>query len=405
MLFPKCLILCAFLVCQMATAEELSEILNTLRTNHQKLEGYQATYELNSNTGETGNIEIGVDFKSGWSYLMSECKNEKGQLIQKGQQWTTTNGIYFLQSGDQKVAFEGLEKLAKRCRKLVEIINPNKELDTPLRIKPYIYLAETDARLGIGYSTQGTEILSKTQKLIKKTDDLVVADLGKLGSLTFEAKTGIITSQVITSAGKTRSLKRTTWKSNPGPKAISSRFKIDLKKVRQQDLTISGMSQNFTRQVLQELIDNASRDERIANSMRSRLLSIDDRFVEFLDQEPLNKAGFINNDFFFKFLDQAMAKTAERLKQDGKKIGAIDILTTPESRNAFIANLVRSFRQQAPPNKKQEYLAEVLNGKLEGSKGSALVNRVLIEDFVENAYYRVRIGRGIDAYVQKLKGK
>ena len=129
------------------------------------------------------------------------------------------------------------------------------------------------------------------------------------------------------------------------------------------------------------------------------------QFVEFLDQEPLNKAGFINNDFFFKFLDQAMAKTAERLKQDGKKIGAIDILTTPESRNAFIANLVRSFRQQAPANKKQEYLAEVLNGKLEGSKGSALVNRVLIEDFVENAYYRVRIGRGIDAYVQKLKGK
>jgi hypothetical protein len=165
------------------------------------------------------------------------------------------------------------------------------------------------------------------------------------------------------------------------------------------------MSQNFTRQVLQELIDNASRDERIANSMRSRLLSIDDQFVEFLDQEPLNKAGFINNDFFFKFLDQAMAKTAERLKQDGKKIAATDILTTPESRNAFIANLVRSFRQQAPANKKQEYLAEVLNGKLEGSKGSALVNRVLIEDFVENAYYRVRIGRGIDAYVQKLKGK
>jgi hypothetical protein len=89
-----------------------------------------------------------------------------------------------------------------------------------------------------------------------------------------------------------------------------------------------------------------------------------------------------------------MAKTAERLEQDGKKIGVIDILTTPESRNAFIANLVRSFRQQAPPNKKQEYLAEVLNGKLEGSKGSALVTRVLIEDFIENAYYRVRIGRG-----------
>lgn len=83
MLFPKCLILCAFLVCQMATAEELSEILNTLRTNHQNLEGYQATYELNSNTGQTGNIEIGVDFRSGWSYLMSEFKNEEGKLIQK----------------------------------------------------------------------------------------------------------------------------------------------------------------------------------------------------------------------------------------------------------------------------------------------------------------------------------
>jgi len=389
----------------MAPADELSETLNTLTTNHPKLEGYQATYEMSSNTGQTGTIEIGVDFKSGWSYLISEFKNEKGKLTQQGQQWTTTDGIYFLQSDDQKIAFEGLGKLAKRCRKLVEIINPDRELGIPLRIKPYLYLDEADVRLGIGYSTHENELLSKTKKLISKTDDEIVADLGKLGRVTFETKTGIITSQVITSAEKTRSLKRTTWVNNPGNKAISSRFNIDLKKVRPQDLRSSGMSQDFTRRAFQQLIENASRDQKLANSMRTRLLSIANQFVDFLDQEPLNKAGFINNDFFFKFLDQAMAKTAERLEQDGKKIGVTDILTTPESRNAFIANLVRSFRQQAPPNKKQEYLAEVLNGKLEGSKSSALVTRVLIEDFIENAYYRVRIGRAIDAYVQQLKGK
>jgi hypothetical protein len=389
----------------MAPADELSETLNTLTTNHPKLEGYQATYEMSSNTGQTGTIEIGVDFKSGWSYLISEFKNEKGKLTQQGQQWTTTDGIYFLQSDDQKIAFEGLGKLAKRCRKLVEIINPDRELGIPLRIKPYLYLDEADVRLGIGYSTHENELLSKTEKLISKTNDEIVADLGKLGRVTFETKTGIITSQVITSAEKTRSLKRTTWVNNPGNKAISSRFNIDFKKVRPQDLRSSGMSQDFTRRAFQQLIENASRDQKLANSMRTRLLSIANQFVDFLDQEPLNKAGFINNDFFFKFLDQAMAKTAERLEQDGKKIGVTDILTTPESRNAFIANLVRSFRQQAPPNKKQEYLAEVLNGKLEGSKSSALVTRVLIEDFIENAYYRVRIGRAIDAYVQQLKGK
>ena len=389
----------------MAAADELSETLNTLTANHPKLEGYQATYELSSNTGQTGTIEIGVDFKSGWSYLISEFKNEKGKLTQQGQQWTTTGGIYFLQSGDQKIAFEGLGKLAKRCRKLVEIINPDRELGIPLRIKPYLYLDEANVRLGIGYSTHENELLSKTEKLISKTDDEIVADLGKLGRVTFETKTGIITSQVITSAEKTRSLKRTTWVNNPGKKAISSRFNIDLKKLQPQDLRGSGMSQDFTRRAFQQLIENASRDQKIANSMRTRLLSIANQFVDFLDQEPLNKAGFINNDFFFKFLDQAMAKTAERLEQDGKKIEVTDILTTPESRNAFIANLVRSFRQQAPPNKKQEYLAEVLNGKLEGSEGPALVARILIEDFVESAYYRVRIGRAIDAYVQKLKGK
>ena len=389
----------------MAPADELSEALNTLTTNHPKLEGYQATYELSSNTGQTGTIKIGVDFKSGWSYLISEFKNEKGKLTKQGQQWTTTDGIYFLQSDDQKIAFEGLGKLAKRCRKLVEIINPDRELGIPLRIKPYLYLDEADVRLGIGYSTHENELLSKTEKLISKTDDEIVADLGKLGRVTFETKTGIITSQVITSAEKTRSLKRTTWVNNPGKKAVSSRFNVDLKKVRPQDLRGSGISQDFTRRAFQQLIENASRDQKLANSMRTRLLSIANQFVDFLDQEPLNKAGFINNDFFFKFLDQAMAKTAERLEQDGKKIEVTDILTTPESRNAFIANLVRSFRQQAPPNKKQEYLAEVLNGKLEGSEGPALVARILIEDFVESAYYRVRIGRAIDAYVQKLKGK
>ena len=405
MSFPKCLIPFTLVVCQMAPASELSETLNALTTNHQKLKGYQATYELSSNTGQTGTIEIGVDFRSGWSYLISKFMDEKGKLMQQGQQWTTADGIYLLQSADQKIAFEGLEKLAKRCRKLVEVINPDKEPGIPLQIEPYLYLDEGDVRLGIGFSTHQAELLGKTEKLISNTDEAVVADLGKLGSVTFKSKTGIITSQVITSAEKTRSLKRTTWVNNPGKKAISSRFNIDLKKVQRQDLRGSGMSQDFTRRAFQQLIENASRDQKLANSMRTRLLSIANQFVDFLDQEPLNKAGFINNDFFFKFLDQAMAKTAERLKRDGKKITATDILTTPESRNAFIANLVRSFRQQAPPNKKQEYLAEVLNGNLEGSKGSALVNRVLIEDFIENAYYRVRIGRGIDAYVQQLKGK
>jgi hypothetical protein len=56
----------------MAPADELSETLNALTTNHQKLEGYQATYELSSNTDQTGTIEIGVDFESGCAYLISE---------------------------------------------------------------------------------------------------------------------------------------------------------------------------------------------------------------------------------------------------------------------------------------------------------------------------------------------
>jgi hypothetical protein len=405
MSFPKCLIPFAFVVCQVAPANELNETLNALVASHRKLEGYQTTYEMKSSKGQTGTIEIGVDFESGWSYLMSEFKDEKGKLMQQGQQWTTADGNYLLQSGDEKIIFEGFGKLVKRFRKLVEIMDQDAGDGVPLRIKPDSYLDKTRINLGIGYTTGGTGLLGKSKELVSKTNDEVIIDLDELGQVTFEATTGVITSQVITSAEQTRSLKRTTWKKNPGEKAISSRFNIDMATTKRQDLSTSGMSQNFTRQVLQELIDNASRNKKVADSMRTYLLSIEDQFIDFLEQEPLNKAGFINNDFFFKFLDQAMAKTAERLEQDGKKIGAIDILTTPESRNAFIANLVRSFRQQAPPNKKQEYLAEVLNGKLEGSEGPALVARVLIEDFVESAYYRVRIGRAIDAYVQKLKGK
>lgn len=405
MVFHKCLIPCAFVVFQIAPADELSETLNALAASHLALEGYQTTYEMKSNNGRTSTIQIGVDFKSGWSYLMSEFKDEKGRLMQQGQQWTTADGIYLLQTGDQSAVFEGFRGQLPRFSQLAEILNPDKENGIPLRIKPYSFWDKTGVNLGIGYSAGGANIWGETQKLVSKTDEEVVFDLGKLGIVTFEAKTGIITSQVITSAEQTRSLRRTKWKKNPGPKAISSRFKIDLANVRHQNLKTSGLSQNFTRQVLQELINKSSRDKTVADSMRAYLLSVEAQFVDFLDQEPLNKAGFINNDFFFKFLDQAMAKTADRLKQDGKKIAATDILTTPESRNAFIANLVRSFRQQAPPKKKQEYLAEVLNGKLEGSKGSALITRVLIEDFVERSYYRVRIGRAIDAYVKQLRDR
>ncbi len=389
----------------MARADELGETLDELDARHGKLEGYQATYAAETSTGRTGTIEMGVDFKSGWSYLISELKDESGNIMQQGQQWTTADGNYLLQSGDQKVVFEGFGALGNRFSDLVEIIKREKEDKIPARIKPDSYLDKTGVNIGISYTTGGAGLLVRAEKLVSKSDNEVVLDLGELGTVTVDAKTGLITSQVVTSEDQIRSFKRTFWKANPGKEAISAKFKFDLENTRRENLTASGMSQKFTRQVLQNLINEASRDKKLADSLRTYLVSIEDRFIDFLSQEPLNKSGFINNEFFFKFLDQAMAKTAKRLKQDGKQIGAAEILTTAESRNAFIANLVRLFRQQAPPVKKQEYLAEVLNGKLEGSKGQALVSRILVEDFVENAYYRVRIGRAIDAYVQQLKGK
>jgi hypothetical protein len=405
MSFLKRSIISTLIVCQMARADELGETLDELDARHGKLEGYQATYAAETSTGRTGTIEMGVDFKSGWSYLISELKDESGNIMQQGQQWTTADGNYLLQSGDQKVVFEGFGALGNRFSDLVEIVKREKEDKIPARIKPDSYLDKTGVNIGISYTTGGAGLLVRAEKLVSKSDNEVVLDLGELGTVTVDAKTGLITSQVVTSEDQIRSFKRTFWKANPGKEAISAKFKFDLENTRRENLTASGMSQKFTRQVLQNLINEASRDKKLADSLRTYLVSIEDRFIDFLSQEPLNKSGFINNEFFFKFLDQAMAKTAKRLKQDGKQIGAAEILTTAESRNAFIANLVRLFRQQAPPVKKQEYLAEVLNGKLEGSKGQALVSRILVEDFVENAYYRVRIGRAIDAYVQQLKGK
>ena len=405
MSFLKRSIISTLIVCQMARADELGETLDELDARHGKLEGYQATYAAETSTGRTGTIEMGVDFKSGWSYLISELKDESGNIMQQGQQWTTADGNYLLQSGDQKVVFEGFGGLGNRFSDLVEIIEREREDKIPARIKPDSYLDKTGVNMGISYTTGGAGLLVKAEKLVSKSDNEVVLDLGELGTVTVDAKTGVITSQVVTSGDQIRSFKRTFWKANPGKEAISAKFKFDLENTRRENLTASGMSQKFTRQVLQNLINEASRDKKLADSLRTYLVSIEDRFIDFLSQEPLNKSGFINNEFFFKFLDQAMAKTAKRLKQDGKQIGAAEILTTAESRNAFIANLVRLFRQQAPPVKKQEYLAEVLNGKLEGSKGQALVSRILVEDFVENAYYRVRIGRAIDAYVEKLKAE
>lgn len=405
MSFLKYAIISAIVVCQVASANELGKTLQTLATNHGKLEGYQATYETKTTTGQTGTIEIGIDFKSGWSYLISELKDADGNPMQQGQQWTTKDGTYLLQSGDQKVSFAGFGDLEKRFNKLVEIIEKGNEDRLPARIKPDAYLDKTGYTMGIGYTAGGAGLIGRAEKLTSKTDSEVALDLGELGQVTFETETGSITSQSITTKDQVRTFSRTSWKENPGKEAIAAKFKFDMEGAKRKNLNTSGMSQKLTRQVLQKLIDEASRDKKFADSLRNHLMSIEEPFVAYLNQEPLNKAGFINNDFFFKFLDQAMEKTTQRLKQDGKKIGAADILTSPESRNAFIANLVRSFRQQAPPAKKQEYLAEVLDGKLVGSKGQGLTAKILVEDFVENAYYRVRIGRAIDAYVQQLKGK
>lgn len=402
--FLKCAIAATFACVSLTPADELSEALDALATSHGKLEGYQATYDAKTSTGKSGTIEIGVDFKSGWSYLISELKDTKGEVNQKGQQWTTGEGNYLMQSGERVVVFEGFGELGKRFSALADLMG-REENALPARIKPGANLDQTGIQMGIGYTTGGEGLLRHVEKLVLKNDKEVRLQMGKFGEVTFDPQTGVLLSQTIKTDTQLRTLKRTAWVPNPGRDAIATKLNIELDGAPRRNLRESGMSQKFIREVLQNKIDAAARDKKLSDGMSAYLLSVEDNFVAFLDQEPLNKAGFIKNEFFFRFMDQAMAQTAARLKQDGKKIGAVDILTAPDSRRAFLGKLVDTFRKQAPPIKKQEYLSEVLNGKLEGEKGEALIARVLVEDFVERSYYRVRIGRAIDAYIQRIKGK
>lgn len=394
----------AFIPAMAARASELDDTLKALDDRFEKLEGYEATYEAKTSDGNIGNISIGVDFKSGWAYLLSELKDGEGNIIQKGEQWATSDGLYLIQSGDRLAVFDGFGELGKKFDGLARALAPDKKI-VPSRVKPNFYLDRTGIQMGIGHSTAGVNMFSKATKLLEKDEKTARLDLSEFGIVEVELKTGLVTSQLLKSGDKTRSFKRLTYTPNPGKDAIAKKLTIKLDGVPRRNLRESGMSQKFIRQTLQKLIDQAGTHKAFSDGLGEYLKGIEDQFVTFLSSEPLNRSGFIKNDFLFPVLDKATAKTTQKLRADGKKITAVDLLTTPASREPLVRGMTELFRKKAPAQKKEQYLNEVLNGRLKGEKGDELIARILVEDFIERCYYRIRIGRGIDAYVKNLQGK
>lgn len=387
-------------------ADELNDTLKALKDNYARLEGYEATYEANTSDGKSGHISIGVDFKSGWAYLFSELKDADGNTVQKGEQWATGDNLYIIQSGDEIVVFKGFTDLSQRMDQLSIALAPaSEDAPPPSRVNPTFHLDTNDIRMGIANNSGAIRLISSAEKIIAKDNETVRLDLAELGELVVDSQSGTLVSQVIKTPEKIRSFKRLTYQANPGKEAITGKFKLDFKDAPKRDIREAGFVQDMIRSSFQNDINRAGTDQEFLNKLGPRLEATEGKFLTFLSSEALNKSGFVKDDFLFTVLDQATARTAQKLQEQDQKATAMDLLTTPKTRNNLTLAMSDLFIGKAPAQKKKQYLAEILNGELTSEKPNEIAAQKLIEDFLERIYYQIRISRGIDRYIKILKGE
>ncbi|MFT6864607.1 MAG: hypothetical protein ACJAVK_003175, partial [Akkermansiaceae bacterium] len=180
-----------FVLSSFCRADELSDTLEQLEASSQKLKGYEASYQLTTEKGKTGTVDLGVDSQSGWGYLIFTLKDEKGEISQQGEQWITAEGLLVMKSRDQLVVFEGAEVL-KRMNNLLRIFNAN-PTEIEARFAPRCSLTKERFEMTIGASSSGIALLEDAQKLLGKTEKEVTLALGPdYGVVTVDPNNSII---------------------------------------------------------------------------------------------------------------------------------------------------------------------------------------------------------------------
>lgn len=399
----KCLLL-LLVFTSFCRADELSDTIAELKTARQKLESYEASYQLATEEGKTGKVAIGADFKSGWGYVITTLRDSKGEIIAQAEQWTTDGNLFVMKAGDEIVVFEGMNKCLNRIHDLHQLFTPE-----PIKLKvsfqPQCHLTKDGFEMGIhDTGNKGQSLVDIAEQLLGKTDKEVKLQFPQeYGLITLNRANGLITSQVIPVGQKERLMTLTTFKENPGKKAIQSRMTFKYHDVSKRPLSEMGFGKKHLREVLQNfLVMAGAKPENIKGLRETLIPGIEPGIIKFLSGERLGRAGFVKQKMINSFLDQIVASAIPKLKADGKNFTPKQLLQNPGFQNQVISTLTTKLLPRVPPQKKQEFLSETLTKRLSANTPTEIEARTLIEDLIIRAYFKTRLKRSVDQYTKQL---
>ena len=384
-----------------ASAQEPTDTLEELQNQYDKLKGYEARYEATTEKGNTAVFEIGVDFKSGWAFLKNEVKDKAGRTLKKSQQWSTDEKLIILEEGNKTIVFEGLGDLGERFTDLQKLFDPDQE-SSLARITPSAYLTKTGASIGVGFNATAPSWLVEPDKIIASDEKEIQFDWGQHGVITVSRETGLIIKQEISLDEGRRTLKMVELKKNTGPESVAKHFNIEIEGAPRKQIGELEINRGMLRQVFQNLINQMSTQKNGAKNLETLLEQLEDRFVTYLQGEPLDQAKLFEEKEFIDYIGTLTKSLQEKAKESGHEIAGSAFLKHPQFSKIIERRIAETILEKSSNEESQKILNELLGGELQarGRKGKNIRRSVL--EFLELSYYRIKVQDAMKGYLKTL---
>ncbi len=389
-----------FILLTPAWADQLEEEVEKLATNFEKLEGYQASYEAETQDGKKGLFEVGVDFKSGWAYLILDFKKKDGTPLHRMEQWATGEGELIIKGNDEATVYEGLGKLMERLNAFQKLFKKEGEF-RPFQISAMTYLTEDQASTTVGLGKVRPAWLKNIDAVVDSDDEKVRLDWGKNGIITVDRKNGFLNHQEIIVEGGKRTLKLVKWKKNPGAAAIAKRFTPPLEDVPRKDIVESGMSKDLLRISFQIFLVESAKPGSRREDLDEFLKVKEEEFVTYLGSEPLDGPELLKKEQMMETFEKVLDGALKSAEKRGKKIDPAVAFQDVKFRNNVEITFAEGLVKNIPPAFKMIIQKTLFGERLQAEGVIQVATRKIIEDFLEKCYFRAMVRRTAEDFFKE----
>ena len=370
--------------------------LRELEDAYRGLERYVVEYEASFPDGASMDILVGMDKKSGVSFLKVDRAGTATSKPVKMLSWSLGGAELFMKMNDQVTKITSYDAMLMRYDQLNKLLQPERGMSRP-RMASWVMLSPSQMIFSHQMASQTPAWAKEIRELVDLAEQQVTWDAGEMGKLVIDRGTGLLVEQKLKVEAGTRSLKMTRLIKNPAPAEILKMLPQDNPEtVRKIEARKSKQGKTINALFFQNLVDRCDREAKNPNLLKNTLNESQERLQNYLKGEDLATKPPISYGFWKQSLEKSVNDINNAMEARGVKAGSSAFFAVEANRKKYreltVVSMTKEWQGLMRPKIAEYILGEKLKAKTEN--GQQVITA--IEEALERAYADVMIDRSID---------